>query len=224
MTTLDISRPGTESQRPAAAKPAIGVGPNASAALDVLLSRQSQWPLTEPGPADAEFDLIFDAALRAPDHGNLRPRRFVTIRGDARGPLGDVLVDLACARSPDEPRSAHAHRRQKAFAAPLVIALGAAISAHPKVPEIEQLLAAGAAAMNMLNAIHALGYGGFWSTGPDSYEARLHDALGFAPNERLLGFLFVGTPKTPGQAPARPARSAHAREWQPTQPTQPAQS
>jgi nitroreductase len=162
--------------------------------------------------------------LRAPDHGNLRPWRFVTIRGDARGALGDVLVDLASARSPDEPRSAHAHRRQKAFAAPLVIALGAAISAHPKVPEIEQLLAAGAAAMNMLNAIHALGYGGFWSTGPDSYEARLRDALGFGPNERLLGFIFVGTPKTLGQAPARPARSAHVREWKPTQPTPPAQS
>ncbi|MFM0240809.1 nitroreductase family protein [Paraburkholderia phytofirmans] len=224
MTTLDISRPETDSQSPTAVKPAAVAGPKASAALDVLLSRQSHWPLTEPGPADAELDLIFDAALRAPDHGNLRPWRFVTIRGDARGSLGDVLVDLASARSPNEPRSAHAHRRQKAFAAPLVIALGAAISAHPKVPEIEQLLAAGAAAMNMLNAIHALGYGGFWSTGPDSYEARLHDALGFAPNERLLGFIFVGTPKTLGQAPMRPARSAHVREWQPTQLTQPAQN
>jgi nitroreductase len=224
MTTLDISRPETDSQCSPVTRPATaGLGLHAAAALEVMLSRQSHWPLTEPGPADAELDLIVDAALRAPDHGNLRPWRFVTIRGDARGSLGDVLVDLASARAPDEPRSAHAHRRQKAFAAPLVIALGVAISAHPKVPEIEQLLAAGAAAMNMLNAIHALGYGGFWSTGPDSYEARLHDALGFAPNERLLGFLFVGTPKTPGQAPARPARSAHVREWQPAQPAQPPQ-
>lgn len=217
MTTLDLSRSESESQRSAAVRPGAAARPNAPAALEVLLSRQSQWPLAEPGPADAELDLIVDAALRAPDHGNLRPWRFVTIRGDARGPLGDVLVDLACARSPGEPRSAHAHRRQKAFAAPLVIALGAALSAHPKVPEIEQLLAAGAAAMNMLNAIHALGYGGFWSTGPDSYEERLHDALGFAPNERLLGFLFVGTATTPGQAPARPARSEHVREWLPAQ-------
>jgi nitroreductase len=72
--------------------------------------------------------------------------------------------------------------------------------------------------MNMLNAIHALGYGGFWATGPDSYEARLHDALGFAPSERLLGFLFVGTPKTPGQAPTRPSRNEHVREWRPPQP------
>ncbi|MGB8423597.1 nitroreductase family protein, partial [Paraburkholderia sp.] len=117
-----------------------------------------------------------------------------------------------------EPRSAHAHRRQKAYAAPLVIALGAALSAHSTVPETEQLLAVGAATMNMLNAIHALGYGGFWATGPDSYEAQLRDALGFAPNERLVGFLFVGTPKTPGKEPVRPARSEHVREWLPPQP------
>jgi nitroreductase len=220
MTTLDLSRADTDRLQPTTANATAArnaVTPRAAAALDVLLSRQSHWPLTEPGPANAELDLIVDAALRAPDHGNLRPWRFVTIRGDARGALGDLLVDLACARAPGEPRSAHLHRRQKAFAAPLVIALGAALQAHPKVPEVEQLLAAGAAAMNMLNAIHALGYGGFWATGPDSYEARLHDALGFAPNERLLGFLFVGTPKNPAQPPARPARSAHLREWLPPQ-------
>lgn len=217
MITLDISRPETENERTATASPSAADSSTA-AALEMLLSRQSHWPLTEPGPANTELDLIFDAALRAPDHGNLRPWRFVTIRGDAREQLGDVLVDLACARSPGEPRSAHAHRRQKAFAAPLVIALGAALSAHSKVPEIEQLLAVGAATMNMLNAIHALGYGGFWATGPDCYEPELHDALGFAPNERLLGFLFVGMPKTPGQAPARPARSEHVREWLPAQP------
>nr|WP_260853894.1 nitroreductase [Paraburkholderia sp. BCC1886] len=179
----------------------------------MLLSRQSEWPLSEPGPADAELDLIVDAALRAPDHGNLRPWRFVAIRGEARGALGDVLVDAAHARNPEEPRSAHAHRRQKAFAAPLVIALGAAVTPHKKVPELEQLLAVGAATMNMLNAIHALGYGGFWATGPDSYEPGLHDALGFADNERLLGFLFIGTATTRTAAPVRPPRSEHLREW-----------
>jgi len=213
MSTLDVSRPETDTERTVTATPDTAAGPKAAAALDVLLSRQSHWPLTEPGPADAELNLIFDAALRAPDHGNLRPWRFVTIRGDARGRLGDVLVDLACARSPGEPRSAHAHRRQKANAAPLVIALGAALSDHPTVPETEQLLAVGAATMNMLNAIHALGYGSFWATGPDSYDTAMHAALGFQSSERLLGFLFVGTPQSKQCAAARPERSAHVREW-----------
>ena len=87
MSTLDISRPATASERTATAPPSAASA-KAAAALEVLLSRQSHWPLTEPGPASTELDLIFDAALRAPDHGNLRPWRFVTIRGDARGQLG----------------------------------------------------------------------------------------------------------------------------------------
>jgi nitroreductase len=208
MTTVD--HPDSETLVQAQTVPSPSV-----TALDVLLSRQSHWPLVEPGPADADLEQIFDAALRAPDHGRLRPWRFVFIRGEARGDLGDLLVELASARSPDEPRSSHAHRRQKAYAAPVIIALGAALSTDSTVPEIEQMMSVGAAAMNMLNAIHALGYGGFWATGPDTYEARMHRELGFKPDEQLLGFLFVGTPKTRERAPARPARSAHVREWRP---------
>ncbi len=191
--------------------------------LQTLLSRQSHWPLTSPGPNDTALAAIFDAALRAPDHGNLRPWRFVVVRGAARAALGEVLVDIACARSPDEPRSAHAHRARKAQAAPVIIALGAAIDETSTVPEVEQLLAVGAAAMNMLNAIHALGYGGFWATGPDSYDTAMHAALDFQLSERLLGFIFVGTPQ-PDQRPAtRPERSAFVREWTgPSTRTQPA--
>lgn len=185
----------------------------AEAALDVLLSRRSHWPLAEPAPRDAELDLIFDAAMRAPDHGKLRPWRFVVVRGEARGALGDVLVDIAASRTPDSPREAHAHRRNRAFAAPLVIALAASISHSEGIPEVEQVLALGAATMNMLNAIHALGYGGFWATGADSYDARVHDALGFADNERVLGFLFVGTPPATSAEKARPSHVDYVREW-----------
>ncbi|WP_245641634.1 nitroreductase family protein [Paraburkholderia bannensis] len=179
----------------------------------MLLSRRSHWPLAEPAPRDAELDLIFDAAMRAPDHGKLRPWRFVVVRGEARGALGDVLVDIAASRTPDSPREAHAHRRNRAFAAPLVIALAASISHSEGIPEVEQVLALGAATMNMLNAIHALGYGGFWATGADSYDARVHDALGFADNERVLGFLFVGTPPETAAEKSRPPHTDYVREW-----------
>ncbi|ABC34843.1 nitroreductase [Burkholderia thailandensis] len=181
--------------------------------LGDLLSRRSRWPLTEPAPGPHELDAIFDAALRAPDHGNLRPWRFVVIRGAARHAFGDLLVELADARAPDDPPGSHEHRRAKALAAPLIIALGAALNPTSKVPEIEQLLAVGAAAMNMLNAIHQLGYGGFWATGVDSYEPAMHDTLGFGADERLVGFLFVGTPATPANDTRRPDRDAHVREW-----------
>jgi nitroreductase len=209
-STLAPSRPAAETANNLANAP---TNVRANAALDVLLSRRSHWPLAEPGPRDAELDLIFETAMRAPDHGKLRPWRFVVVRGEARGALGDVLVDIAASRTPDSPREAHAHRRQKAFAAPLVIALAAAISHDEGIPEVEQVLALGAAAMNMLNAIHALGYGGFWATGADSYDARIHDALGFAENEQVLGFLFVGTPPASTADKPRPPAADYVREW-----------
>lgn len=204
MDTLSIAQTGTLPEKTHA---------DGRASVETLLSRQSHWPLVEPGPDDAELALIFDTALRAPDHGRLRPWRFALIRGEARDELADVLVDVAAARAPDEPRSAHEHRRQKAYAAPVIIVVGAAISPGAGVPESEQILSAGAAAMNMLNAIHALGYGGFWATGIDAYDANLQAALDFEPSDRLLGFLFVGTPKSRERAALRPPRTNHVREW-----------
>jgi nitroreductase len=182
-------------------------------ALEALLSRQSQWPLAAPAPTDTELNLIFDTALRAPDHGRLRPWRFVIVRDEAREDLGQVLVETSTKRHPEAPAETHEQRRRKAFAAPLVIVIAASVSTQTNVPEVEQLLSVGAAAMNVLNAIHILGYGGFWATGPDAYDADLHAALDFEPNERVLGFLFVGTPpETPEVAP-RPARGDFVREW-----------
>lgn len=190
------------------------MNPGVSAdALNMLMTRQSHWPLAEPAPDDSQLQQIFDAALRAPDHGALRPWRFVLIRGDARLKLGELLVDLACARAPGEPRSAHEHRGRRALAAPVVIALVVSLTRETKVPEVEQLLCVGAAAMNMLNAIHALGFGGFWATGPDSYEQQMHRALGLTERDRLLGFLFVGTPVDGARAVERPSSDRYVTEW-----------
>src|SRR5262249_2546082 len=81
-----------------------------------------------------------------------------------------------------------------------------------KIPEIEQILSAGAAAMNMLNAIHMLGYGGVWVTGPNTYDLHVNGLLGFEPPSRLIGFLAVGTPKTQSRI-ERPMREQHVEEW-----------
>jgi nitroreductase len=188
------------------------------AALDLLLSRQSRWPLTVPAPSDEEMDLVFDLALRAPDHAGLRPWRFVTIQGSARDALGEVFVAAARERNPPDDAERF---RAKALAAPLIVAMAVRLRAGHKVPEIEQLMAGGAAAMNMLNALHLLGYGGFWATGANAYDQRVRHALGFGAQDRLLGFMYVGTPKQPSAAPARPDRSSHVRDWTGTTMTQP---
>ncbi len=183
------------------------------APLEALLSRQSHWPLSAPAPSDAELNLIFDAALRAPDHGRLRPWRFVVVRDEAREDLGQALVEASARRHPDAPAETHEQRRRKAFAAPMIILIAASISTQTNVPEVEQLLAVGAAGMNLLNAIHMLGYGAFWATGPDAYDSGIHNVLDFEPNERVLGFIFVGTPPEATDAPPRPERGDYVREW-----------
>ncbi|MDP2330151.1 MAG: nitroreductase [Reyranella sp.] len=180
--------------------------------LDSLLSRQSVGVLEEPAPHGADLDLILDAGLRAPDHGRLRPWRFVLIRGDARAALGDCLVAAATARDRRAPTSQLDRYRAWALRTPLLIAVGARIRPGHPVPEIEQVLSAGAAAMNMLNAVHMLGYGGMWVTGANTYDTRVNTALGFQAPSRLVGFLAVGTPKATMPA-ERPERHAHVIEW-----------
>ncbi len=177
------------------------------------MSRRSRWPLSDPGPSKIELDTIFDVALRAPDNGLLRPWRFVVIQGDARDAFGDLLVDISSAREPDWLQTEHAQRKQRAFAAPLIIALGASVIKRSPIPEVEQLLSVGAAVMNMLNAVHALGYGGYWTSGPDCYEPELQEALGLKDEDRLLGFLYIGTPCGALPDRERPLKSSHVREW-----------
>lgn len=180
------------------------------AALELLLSRHLPWPLTGPVPDAADLKLVFNAAMRAPDHGQLRPWRFITIRDEARAALGEVYAQAARER---DPGSDGERFRTKAMAAPLIIAVVVSPTVPHKVPVGEQELAVAAAAMNMLNALHMLGYGGFWATGLNSYDRRVTKALGVDETERLVGFLYVGTPKEPSSPPTRMDADAFVTEW-----------
>jgi nitroreductase len=184
-------------------------------ALDLLLGRRSTNLLLEPAPEGAELDLILDAGLRAPDHGRLRPWRFILIRGAHRKAWADRVAEAAKARDPANGEAIGERYRGWVARTPLIIAVGVEVKAG-NIPEIEQVLSAGAAAMNMLNAIHMLGYGAMWVTGLNAYDPAINRLLGFEAPSRLVGFLGVGTPRPlPADAPtpARPAREQHTTEW-----------
>lgn len=182
--------------------------------LDSLLSRVSVGALGEPAPSDAEIRSIVEAAVRAPDHGKLRPWRFIVIRGAARERLGEVFARGLVARDPAAASAVVEKERGKPLRAPLVIAVVARVQAGHKIPEVEQVLSAGAAVMNMLNAIHALGYGGVLLTGGAAYDPMVSAALGLGDGERLVGFIHAGTPTQPLPTVARPDYSNFVSEWQ----------
>ncbi|QLF91889.1 nitroreductase [Pseudomonas sp. ABC1] len=161
---------------------------------DLLLERVSVARLGEPGPNAVQLDAMFRAALRAPDHGQLRPWRFLTIAGDDRLHLGQLYAQAVFAKSPDAPLEALEKARNMPLRAPLLIVVIACVRAHPKVPELEQLLAAGCAAHGLLLCAHAQGLGAIWRTGEMAFDRVVEEGLGLQEGERVLGFIYVGTP------------------------------
>lgn len=182
------------------------------AALDCLLSRQSIGALRAPAPSDADLDLILEAGLRAPDHGRLRPWRFVVFAGERKQAYGELVFAAAERRGGPGALMLAERSRDWVRRMPMLVAVGAAVRLG-NIPEIEQLLSAGAAAMNMLNAVHLLGYGGIWVTGANSYDSTVARALGLEPPSRLVGFLALGTPVAELPVPPRPTRADHVAVW-----------
>jgi nitroreductase len=192
------------------------MAPETRNTLDALLSRRSvpALQLCEPGPSAGQIDIAIDAALRAPDHGGLKPWRFVLIQGAARARLSQLFVQRLQQREPATPPGKLEKARTMPLTAPLVIAVGAQLQPNHKVPELEQLLSTGAGVMNLLNAFHAQGYGAIWLTGGNAYDPVFARALGFAAGERCLGFVYVGS-RSPrdDSPPRRPERAAFVRDW-----------
>jgi len=183
-----------------------------TAVLTALIGRVSPLRLVEPAPANADLDQILAAGLRAPDHGRLRPWRFLLIRGDARHRFGDVLAESLKRRKQDLSESTLQTEHDKALRAPLIIVVAAAVRGNAKVPVIEQIVSAGAAAQNMLLAAHALGFGGFWRTGDAAYDDPVKQSFGLGADDQIVGFLYIGHIETPGR-PKTPDPVGVVEEW-----------
>jgi nitroreductase len=165
--------------------------------LTTLLTRASAARLSDPAPTDDQLRTILSAAANAPDHGRLRPWRFLAVRGSARAKLGQVFADALSRRAPDSTAQAIEAERKKAERAPLVVVVSAELQSHPKVPNIEQIIAVGAATQNILLAAHALGFGAFWRTGAAAYDDFVKDQLSMPAAQPIVGFVYVGTLATP---------------------------
>lgn len=175
-------------------------------AIDALLGRRSAKTLTDPAPDEGALGLLLECAARAPDHGRLRPWRFIVIRGAARERLGELMAGQLQRKLPAASAETLQRERQKALRAPLIVVVAAVCNPEARIPAIEQILAAGAAAQNMMLAATALGFGAMWKTGDAAYDDSVKMALGLAAADAIVGFLYLGT-AAPDSVPP-PARTA----------------
>jgi nitroreductase len=173
--------------------------------LDFLLTRRSFPILTSPAPSTEQLNTLMQAALRAPDHGNLKPFRFLVCQGDKLSQLGELYAQ-GMQQSGETDVVKLDRAKGLPLRAPMLIVAVASFQDNPKAPRQEQLLTAGLATFQLINAAQALGYGAYWRTGDIAYNPSIWRLLGLAENEQVIGYVYVGTikgePKDTGAAPA----------------------
>jgi nitroreductase len=178
--------------------------------IEALTTRSSAKAFGDMVPTEDHIATILQAAVRAPDHGRLRPWRFMLIAGEQRRKFGDLLAASALRRLPAISAGDLQRERDKAMRAPIIIVVACRAVTGTKVPVIEQILAAGAAAQNILLGLHNFGYAAAWKTGEAAYDPELKKALGLAVDDHIVAFIHAGGGLGALFTPGKPAVVADA--------------
>ncbi|MDB6082356.1 MAG: nitroreductase [Gammaproteobacteria bacterium] len=159
-----------------------------------IATRSSAARLTEPGPSPEHLERILDAAGHAPDHGRLRPWRFIVLDGELREKFAAAAAAAKRIRMPAMTDEQFAAERDKFARSPTLVVVGCSVRREQtKVPEIEQVMAAAAAAQNLFLAAHDLGYGVMWKTGAAAYDPDVKATVGLAAGDHIVAIMHLGT-------------------------------
>lgn len=187
-----------------------------TAMIDFLATRRSMKAdrLGEPAPSGEQLTRILTVAARVPDHKKLVPWRFIVFEGDARVQAGEVFAEACKAEDKNEPSEFRLETERKRFLrAPLVIAVISRVTERPGAPEWEQVLSAGASCFNLCLAANALGYGTSWLTEWIAYSPMVRERFGLSENERIVGFVHIGTPQEKPEDRDRPNLDDIVTRW-----------
>lgn len=175
-------------------------------ALDAIIARKSTPPrlmADGDGPSASDVQDLLRAAVTAPDHGAVRPWRFVVIEGDDRAKLGEVFAHALRSRDPDASPDALAKELNRPLRAPMVIAvLARVVLDRPNVPPVEQIAATACAAQNMMLAAEAKGFGAIMLTGKNAQDPIVKKFFNLAPADEIVSFVYLGKPE--GAQPEKP--------------------
>jgi len=173
----------------------------AATGLEFLLSRRSATSSLGGPPLSREaVDQILRVASTVPDHGGLKPFRFVVVEEEGRGRFGDALAKTAAERRPELPAVGLEKIRAKAFRSPTIIVLISSPKAG-KIETWEQNATAACAGYAIVLAAHALNIGAVWKSVPFTKGKALSETLAMSETEEVLGWIHLGTPTKPDEAP-----------------------
>ncbi|MEW6092119.1 nitroreductase [Parvibaculum sp.] len=191
--------------------------PRSPETVELLLTRRSAKALTmvEPGPNEEELRTILTAGARVPDHGKLAPWRFIIFRGEARAAFGAELARIHAAAQPGATAEQTGFEANRLTRAPVVVAVISRVTPGIKIPEWEQVLSAGAACQNMLVAATALGFGAQWLTEWYAFDPQVNALLGLKENEKVAGFIYLGSESVAKDERPRPVLADITSEWRP---------
>jgi nitroreductase len=185
-----------------------------TSALSLLATRRSGRPrdLVAPGPDAEQLRRILGIAIRTPDHGKLAPWRFVHVPRSTRSKFQALLETAYRDQNPEAGRLEIEAIERFAHQAPELVVTLSTPKASSKIPRWEQELSCGAALMNLLHAAHAEGFAAGWVTGWAAYSPQVLASFG-AGEDRIAGFVFIGTPAAELEERVRPAYEEVVSEW-----------
>ncbi len=171
--------------------------------IETIRQRRSIGKMTEERPTRAQIERILEAATHAPNHHNAQPWKFFVVAGNARTELGAIMAESLLARlgdvSNEKGPAMLAKERHKPMRAPVLLVAAAEYPRHSNVLEIENIEAVAAAIENMLLVTEELGLAAMWRTGDAAYDPRVKQWLGLAPQDSIVGIIYLGYPAIPHQ-------------------------
>ena len=177
--------------------------------LDMQTRRRSVPPLalSGPGPDAEQIQRLLTIAARVPDHGKLAPWRFIIFEGEGQVRAGEAIAATYAAEHPEADAKRLEIERRRLSQAPLVVGIVSRAAPHAKIPEWEQMMSAGAVAMNLILAANAMGFATTWLTEWYAYDRKALAALGIADAEKMVGFIHIGRSTTTIEDRIRPVLS-----------------
>lgn len=169
--------------------------------------------MTGPGPTPEQLSEILTHAVRVPDHGKLTPWRFIVFEAEARAKFGDAMAARWRVLHPEHGENTLNFVQGFFLRAPTVVVVVSTAQPHPKIPEWEQQLSAGAVCQTLLLAATALGVGCQWNTDWLVYDAEMPKVMGLAPHEKIAGLIYLGTSTETLEDRPRPDPASLTSRW-----------